>query len=600
MKIKKVLGRLRAKIRVLLVILLLSSCNTIKKVSDSEFLLTKNNIYVDSLKVTKSEVKNLISQKPNTNVFGYQLRLNLYNLAKENPDSTYQNWLEKKPKRKKRLNAFFSKKQVNRLGESFAVKGFSNFLKGVGEPPVIIDTAKTKKSIQRLQLYYGTKGYFNNIASYDIIPSKQKRRAEINYKVDLGKPYIVDSLTTNIASSDLDSLYQKNKDSSHVNEKTQFNLSEFNKERQRLTKIFRNSGVYNFQESDINFDVLRDTTESGNDQNLAIQLNIKNLTSDSVAQEYKVHRFEKINVYADYVFNENKDSLKSIEHKGYTIYYKDKLRYKPDALTDAIFFEKGNIYRDIDRTRTQGQITNLNTFKYPNIDFQQDSIQGHLNTNIYLAARDRYSLSLDFDVSRSDIQVVGTAIGASVFARNVFGGAETLSFSLTGSIGILSDQSLSNETFTSEIGGDINLTFPRIWFPLNTEKIIPYYTAPQTRLSLGTNFQQNVGLDKQVFNTTLAYSWSPTSFSKNTLELLDIEFVRNTNSENFFNIYQNTFNLLDEIADDYENIAGFEDFFEADLDDPTTQNLSIPNGADGFINRIINKLYVSKKQQSRY
>ncbi len=590
MKIIKVLGKFRAKIGVLLFLLVLSSCNTIKKVSDEEFLLTKNTIYADSVKVTKDEVKNLLSQKPNSNVLGYPLRLNLYNLAKDNPDSLYQNWLEKKPKRKKRLNSFLSKKQVNRLGESFFVKGYSNFFKRVGEPPAVIDTSKTRKSTERLQAYYGSKGYFNNTASYNIVPAKRKKRAKIEYAVDLGKPYFIDSLTTNILSSDIDSLYQNNKEESFVKDKEQFNLSNFNKERQRLTTIFRNSGVYNFQESSIGYDILRDTTKLSDDQKMDVQMNIKNFiasNSDSNSQEYKVHRFEKINIYADYLFNQNKDSLKTIEHEGYTIYYKDKLRYKPDALTDAIFFEKDSIYRDLDRIRTQRQVTNLNTFKYPNIDFQQDTIQSRLISNIYLAARSKYSLSLDFDVSRSDIQVVGTALSASVFVRNVFGGAETLSFSTRGSIGIISDRSLSEETFTSEIGGDINLTFPRIWFPFNTEKVIPYYMVPQTRLSIGTNFQQNIGLDRQVLNTSLAYNWSPNNFAKNSLELINIEFVRNTNAENFFNVYNNTYTALDDIADNYENINGFEDFFETDPDDANNITLSIPNGANDFIDAII-------------
>ncbi|WP_394975101.1 BamA/TamA family outer membrane protein [uncultured Croceitalea sp.] len=590
MKIIKVLGKFRAKIGVLLFLLVLSSCNTIKKVSDEEFLLTKNTIHADSVKVTKDEVKNLLSQKPNSNVLGYPLRLNLYNLAKDNPDSLYQNWLEKKPKRKKRLNSFLSKKQVNRLGESFFVKGYSNFFKRVGEPPAVIDTSKTRKSTERLQAYYGSKGYFNNTASYNIVPVKRKKRAKIEYAVDLGKPYFVDSLTTNILSSDIDSLYQNNKEESFVKDKEQFNLSNFNKERQRLTTIFRNSGVYNFQESSIGYDILRDTTKLSDDQKMDVQMNIKNFiasNSDSNSQEYKVHRFEKINIYADYLFNQNKDSLKTIEHEGYTIYYKDKLRYKPDALTDAIFFEKDSIYRDLDRIRTQRQVTNLNTFKYPNIDFQQDTIQSRLISNIYLAARSKYSLSLDFDVSRSDIQVVGTALSASVFVRNVFGGAETLSFSTRGSIGIISDRSLSEETFTSEIGGDINLTFPRIWFPFNTEKVIPYYMVPQTRLSIGTNFQQNIGLDRQVLNTSLAYNWSPNNFAKNSLELINIEFVRNTNAENFFNVYNNTYTALDDIANNYENINGFESFFETDPDDANNITLSIPNGANDFIDAII-------------
>jgi outer membrane protein assembly factor BamA len=245
----------------------------------------------------------------------------------------------------------------------------------------------------------------------------------------------------------------------------------------------------------------------------------------------------------------------------------------------------------LDRIRTQRQVTNLNTFKYPNIDFKQDTIQSRLISNIYLAARSKYSLGLDFDVSRSNIQVVGTALSASVFARNVFGGTETLSFSARGSIGILSDGSLSDETFTSEIGGDINLTFPRIWFPFNTKNIIPYYALPQTRLSIGTNFQQNIGLDRQVLNTTLGYNWTPSNFIRNSLELINIEFIRNTNPENFFNDFGSTFNTLDNIADSYENIDGFADFFDENVD-PTLdandeQNLIIPNGANEFIDNLL-------------
>lgn len=608
MKIINVLGKFRAKIGVFLLLLILSSCNAIKKVSDEEFLLTKNTIYTDSIKVSKDEVKNLISQKPNTSVLGYPLRLNLYNLAKENPDSSYQNWLQRKEKREKRLNSFLSKKQVNRLGQSFMVKGYSNFLKRVGEPPTIIDTSKTRKSTERLQAYYGSKGYFNNTTTYAILPKKRKKRAEIDYNVSLGKPYFVDTLSTNILASDLDSLYLLNTENSFVKEQEQFDLTNFNKERQRLTSIFRNSGVYNFQESSISYDILRDTTKLKDDQKMDVQMNIKNFVAtndNSTSQEYKVHRFEKINIYADYIFNQDKDSLQSINHEGYTIFFKNKLRYKPDALTDAIFFEKDSIYRDLDRIRTQRQITNLNTFKYPNIDFEQDTIQSRLITNIYLAARSKYSLGLDFDVSRSDIQVVGTALSGSVFARNVFGGAETLSFSVRGSIGILSDQSLSEETFTSEIGGDINLTFPRIWFPINTEKVIPYYMVPSTRLSIGTNFQQNIGLDRQVLNTTLAYSWAPTDFVKNTLELIDIEFVRNTNAENFFRVYNNTYTSLDGIADafdgfienpgeDPENFPELASFFTSSADNPNPilrlpdGNPNTPDGTQGFIQAILN------------
>ena len=74
----------------------LSACNSLKRVGEDELLLTKNTVYADSTKVTSEEIKNLIVQKPNSSVLGYPLRLNLYNLAKENPDSMYRDWLYRK------------------------------------------------------------------------------------------------------------------------------------------------------------------------------------------------------------------------------------------------------------------------------------------------------------------------------------------------------------------------------------------------------------------------------------------------------------------------------------------------------------------------
>lgn len=575
----------RAKIGLLLLLLGISGCNTIKKVGEDELLLTKNAIFVDDEKVTASEIKGLLTQKPNSNVLGYPLKLNLYNLAKENPDSSFQDWLHRKEKREKRLNNLLSEKQVNRLRESFMVKGISDFLKRIGEPPVIIDTAETNKSINKLKAYYNSKGYFNNTGKYEIVEGNKKKRAKIAYNITLNKPYLVDTIQKNITSPELDSIYMKTYKQSLIKQGDQFDLDKFTAERERLTSLFRNSGVYNFQESSINYDILRDTTLAAGDQSMDVQLNIKKFRSATDSTDtntpYKVARHKKINIYADYDINGAADTLKKIEHENYNIYYSGELRYKPQALTDAIFFEKDSVYRDLDRIRTYRQITNLNTFKYPNIEFIPDSTQTQLESNIYLAAKPKYSLNLNFDVTHSNIQQVGTAFSASVITRNVFGGAETLNVSARGSVGLLSDASLSNDNFTSELGGDVTITFPRIWLPFNTEKIIPHYMLPQSRLSAGTNFQRNIGLDKQSLNTVLSYNWSPTDQVKNNIELLNIEFVRNVNPDNFYNVYQNTFSSLDEIADTFDDDPDYADYFEnTDDDDPS---LDIPDGANDFV-----------------
>ncbi|GMN05782.1 BamA/TamA family outer membrane protein [Croceitalea sp. MTPC5] len=602
--------KFRTKIGLLSLVVVLASCNAVKKVGEDELLLTKNTVYTDGTKVVNEDIKGLMAQKPNSTLLGYPLRLNLYNLVKENPDSLYQVWLTKKENREKRLNRLLSKKQVNRLGESFVVKGYNNLFKRIGEAPAIIDSTRTKKTLERLEAYYGSKGYFNNSASYRINETKRKKRAEMDYNVNLGKPYCIDSISENIASKPLDSLYRTNIDKSLVKEGEQFDLKNFTNERQRLTTLFRNSGVYNFQESSIRYNIVRDTSISNDNQMMDVILDINNLNvaDDSLAtKEYQISRFDKINIYADYSFTDDTTKLNSIDYNNYTIFFKDQLRYRPKSLTDAIFFEKDSIYRDLDYVRTNRQISNLNTFKYPSVKFEENSDDASLTANIFLAPRSKYSLDTSLELSRSDIQQLGTAFSASVITRNIFGGAETLSISARGSIGLLDDP-ISDENFTSEIGGDINLTFPRIWLPFDTEKVIPYYMLPQTRLSIGTNFQQNIGLDRQSLNAVLSYSWSPTSFQKNILDLLNIEFVRNTDPNDFFRVYNNTFGTLDNIANGFDGFLDpndpddndtqfpeLADFFELPQNgtDPNprliipTDNPDTPDGTSGFTNAIL-------------
>ncbi|WP_237332463.1 BamA/TamA family outer membrane protein [Zobellia amurskyensis] len=589
-----------AKISLLFVVLLVNSCNTLKRVGEDEFLLKKNTIYADSVEVKSEDIESLILQEPNTTLLGYPLRLNLYNLAKKDADSSYQAWLNKNEKREQKLINFLSKKQVDRLGESFLVSGLSEWLKKIGETPSILDTTKTKRTLERLSAYYGSKGYFNNNTSYEIDSILEKRRASVSYKIALGEPFVIDSVSRKIESKAIDSIYMLHKSDAFVQDGDQFDLSKFASERERLSAIFRNSGIYNFQESSVSYDIATDTTKLANDQKMNIELNIDNFKrrgdSAVTSAEYKVYRFDKINIYTDFLYDQHNSEQKFISYGDYTIFYRDKLRFKPKTLANAVFFEKDSIYKDIDRTRTYRQITNLGVFKYPTITSIPNDSAATLDANIYLAARPKYSLGTSFEVTRSNIQQVGLALSPSLQARNLFGGAENLNLAGRLSIGSSNDPSIIDSRFFNiqEFGADLTLDIPRIWLPfINTNKIIPSYSLPRTRISVGTSFQKNIGLDKQAFNTVLGYNWIPSDFIKHDVELLNIQFVRNVNPDRFFNVYGNSYNQLDDVADNfdsYNDAIAYPEltrFFETseDTEDP---RLRIPTGTTEFTNAILN------------
>ncbi len=598
MRIPLRIGKSSAKISLLFLVVAISSCNSLKRVEGNELLITKNSIHTDGEKVVDENIENLIVQKRNSTLLGYPLRLNLYNLAKVNPDSSFQDWLYRKEKRKQRLERFLSKKQVGRLGESFVVKGMSEWLKNIGEAPATLDTLRTQKTLKRLSAYYRTKGFFNNTTSYKIDSLDKKRRVAVNYEISLGEPYVLDSVYQDISSKAIDSIYNVVKKESFVKSGQQFDLENFNNERERLTTIFRNNGVWNFQESAISYDVISDTTKLGDDRKMNIKLKIDNLKKRNensiTTSEYRVFRFDKINIYTDYLFDKSNRDLQFKRYGDYTIFYRGKLRFKPETLTDAVFFSKDSVYSDLNRVRTYRQIANLNVFKYPSIAFVEDSTQTNLTANIYLSERPKYSFSSNLDVTHSNIQTVGLAFGPSLQWRNLFKGAENLSLSGRMNVGSSSDPSIQDNRFFNilEFGADLNLDFPRIWLPfINTKKFIPNYMLPRTRATLGASSQQNIGLDKRTFNAVLGYNWTPSEFKKDAVELLNVQFVRNVNTDRFFNVYRNTYTKLDDIADGFKTEPLLADSYGED------GHLNIPRGTERFIQAILENQVTSTPEQ---
>ena len=572
--------RLCTKILLITVItIFFISCDAVKRVSEDELLLKENQIFVDSTKTKDPKIVNQLYQQPNARVLGIPIRLHIYNLASKDKDSSFYAWLNEKPKRKQRMINFLSEKQVNRLAEG--LDGINEWIKETGEPPSTVEESKVKRSAKRLEAYFWNNGWFNVEADYKVDTLKN-RRSIANYYVAPKKPYFIDSVNTKIESPAADSLYVLHKEKSTIIKDKQYKTSDIEAERDRVTSLFRNSGLYHFEKEYIKFDADTINTDHKVNMNLIIKNREIENNGNITTEPFKVHKISKVKVFTDYSFqNKDKEIQDTVLYRGYEIYSFDKLKYTRKAITNSVLITPGEIFRDIDRTRTYNQINNLRAFKYPNIQYEPDDSDPtgkSLIANVLLTPRKKYSTNFEFDVSTSTIQTIGIGFGGSFLIRNVFRGAEILELSGRGSIGSSQDAADSDERFfnISEVGADLRLTFPKIIFPLNTNKIIPKYMTPTTNLIFGINSQQNIGLDKQNASGIFNYIWKPTKFKTNQFDLFNVQYVRNLNTGNYFEIYRNSFSQLNNIALDV--LDSSSPFFN-----DSGNALSIPGGANGFI-----------------
>lgn len=551
----------------------MASCNSVKRVGENEHLLTDNTVLINGKKNNTEVIKNLLYQKTNSKLFGVPVRLYIFNWAKPNSDSIFNYKLQNKLSEKSFAEQLYSKKQM--IEWNNYKKGFHNWLRNTGEPPTIYDQSKSEKSLERLQGYFINNGWFNAKASYDF-KEVDSLKAHVDYNVNTGDAYVIGKITNKIASPQIDSIYSTFKDKPYVISGDQYKSTNFELEQDRITTNLRNSGFYNFNQDYVLFEM--DTIGTGKKVNVETQIQNRIIRyEDSVIRKpFKIFKIKEVNIYTDDTYdNRDKTVQDSAHYNGYNLYSYDKLRFKPKALTDAVFINPNGLFRDIDRTRTYRHISDLRTFKYPNIEYiEADSTS--LIANVFLKPRKKYSVGFDFDISQSNIQTIGFSFSTSLLARNIFKGAETLEMSAIGSIGSSKDASNSNDQFfdITEIGANLKLTIPRLFFPINTEKIIPKFMSPTTRISIGATSQRNIGLDKQTVNGIFNYKWNPSQRITNRLDLFNIQFVKNLNASNYFGVYQNSYSRLNSIATDIGYIADNE-------------SLSIPVGADSFISEVL-------------
>ena len=547
------------------------SCSAVKNLNENEYLLEKNLILKDQKELLNNPLYLLLKGKPNKKIIGMPIQANIYNLSTPKSDSI------SKPK-----------KYNNRL---------NNLLKNIGQAPVLLDSNVIKKNVLRLEQLYKNQGFFDTKVEFktELI---NNNKANVKYVINTNKQYIIESINQNIASKDLDSLYQGQISKTQIIKGNPFEIGIFDEERNRLTKFFRNNGVYNFQQNSIRFTASIDS--SGIDNKIPVTIEISNLQKrekDSMKIiPYRIHKIKRINLYVDSPGNLGQipTYTDSIIHNDLMIFSKGKLKYNPKTLENSIFIKTGSFYSDLARSQTYKYLSNLKNFKYPSITFSPLNYDSKdLEAQIYLSPKEKFSMGFDFDLSHSNIQDLGISLGTSFAIRNIFKGAEILEVSLKNTVGASRDISQINNNFFNlyELGGDVNLRIPMVIFPLKAEELIPKKMNPRTNISFGITMQQNIGLDKQYFGLNYQLNWEPNNFTKIDFKIFDIEYINNQNIGNYFNVYKNSFDRLNLIAREFN--------VENNLID-SSGDLIIPLGANKFIDNVLNNLTDLSNENDEY
>ena len=511
----------------------LYACSTTKKVPEGEYLLTKNNYRYEDVKILDDEVPNYVSQKPNKKaLFLFPIGLWMYNATDPKYDSIlneYMTYPSEMRGQKLRDSLFIKYNHPEYVGKSLF---YERFMRNIGQAPVILDQGKTETSANSIRKFFVYKGYWDADVKFSHELDSAAKKAQANYLITHKDPTYISDYYYNIPDPNIRNIYEEDLTKSLVKGKEILDQSTLEKEVKRINDLMKDRGYYKFNNSNEEIYFTADTLQSR--KNVPLTMDIHKDSMDSrykitTIGDIKVHLLEKLSDSTETV----KDSLLGIN------FYKLDDQFKTMSLWRPIILKKGDVYQQRNLDLTKRNISSMNNFsiiKYDEILRKgNDSI---LDVSYYLAPLPKYDLKIATDINYSQILNFGVSPSVDLTTRNVFGGAENLTTSVSGIFGsIVNTKNPDKRSLAYEISAQASLNFPRLLMPFKTWRLIPKRYSPTSSIVLGTSVQDNIGLGRIGFNAGLNYFANVNDIVSHRLSLFNTQLSITRNKDRYYDFF---------------------------------------------------------------
>ncbi|MDR1056085.1 MAG: outer membrane protein assembly factor [Prevotellaceae bacterium] len=502
-----------------------AACKSTKRVANGKYLLWDNYVVVtEKHTVSPDNISPYIYQKPNVKmIFGLRFYLSLYNLA--GIDTT---------------------KWINRT------------LRNWGAPPVLYDSTLTKASIENIEQYMRTQGYYQVKVKDSVVYSKKK--AKVYYVVDPNQPYRIQNVSYNIPDTAIHNLITADSLSSTLRWRRRLSTEMLDNERERIALMLRDKGYFGFNKGFITYEADTLTNSAAID----IKVSIANVTTvDSTGRktvsDHKKYKIKDVYVYADFdpvEFYSDASYLQKFDTlytKGIYLMHSKGPNLRAEVIPRASLIFPGMQYKESDVTQTYNNFSNLQNYRSVTIQFRETNEMDNdgdalIDCEIQLNPLKSQSAKADIEVSLSSSDLIGFSPGLHYGHRNLFRGAEQFSLDFRGVFQYtLPGNKNRQNSFEYNISSSISV--PKFLAPIR----VSYFKKqiPHTKFSASYTYQQRPYYTRSVASGSIGYLWNSSSklsfifnpidfnmvkmllLEKNFYEGLQNEYLKNTYKDHF-------------------------------------------------------------------
>ena len=472
----------------LLAVLFLSlffvACSTTKYLQKDSSLLDKVSIKGNDTKLSNTDLRAYLAQKPNTMMLGIlKFKLGTYSLSGR--DTT---------------------KFINRM------------LRNIGEPPVEFDTlliGDTERAIEKVLV---NSGYLDAKVTSEY--KTKKRKTNVEYYINSGDMYKIRYFSFDIDDDSVLSILNRYYTINSL-EGQDLDVNQLNNIRDNIAKIFRQNGYYKVQK-DI-FVFRADTV--GQNKNVDLHITIADQYRDSAAfsDVFTKRIIDNIYIYCYETLDISEIAYDTVNFAGYTIIYNSKRQiFYPRFLIDKVFFKSGQLYNEKSIERTTANFSSIAAIKYVNVAFTEKE-GSLLDCNIFLLPSEKYGYSVGLEANTNSGSTIGAAVNLGFSDKNLFHRAET--FKIDGRISYDLFRR-SEDVFRHSIsaGSDISLVIPKLFLPYFKEDFRLRHGAT-TKFSVNYTYQTHPDFERAILNTSFGYQWRSRRWQYG-VDLADFSYIK--------------------------------------------------------------------------
>lgn len=516
------------------VLLLLQGCNATKHVGEGEYLIKGNPKFDDAGSIDSYALESSIKTTPNRKIILPKIYLHAWAAGKTIAEDT--SWL-------KRVYTKIDK------DTSTLDAGVDFLMNTFGEPPALVDPAQLDKDAQNLESTYFANGFFNTQIRWEVHPRRiNPKKAKVEFIVDEGPAYRFRRIYRKSRDKDLLKVEILSREQSKLQRGARYNEDVLVAERERLTKVMRNNGYYDFSVNSVRYVVDTNVTQNmiKKDRRLLENLRGKiNPDEDST-------RFVNLYIYlpdsaTKYIVDEidvqviqnTSDTARlmllkaknlspeereyfNIPTRKFALNQDVHFRVTPrvleilnlNTIANQLKVKVGQLY-DLEKSiATQRRLREIGLFERAVMRYERvDTGSNHLRLIVELRLMKRFNFELGLEAFQNeDVRLgnnlPGIGLRLSTNKRNAFKRAERLNLGLQGSVQFYRPNENAPLQLYYNYGVTSDIVFPRLLMVGRLAKRLFKIYSPTTTVSGEFRVEEPVEFTRRTFGLGLTYTWN--------------------------------------------------------------------------------------------